>query len=107
MARKATKNEVHDRINDVYKLLLDGYSRNQIALYAAENWGIKMRQVEDYLARARELQKLDSAIERPQWLLSALGRLQNYEMTAAKRGQFQAATRSSELQAKLLRFELT
>ncbi len=107
MARKATKSEVHNRVNDVYKLLLDGHSRTQIALYAAENWGIKMRQVEDYISKARELQKIDASIERPTWLISAVTRLQNYEMNAAKKGNYQASLRAIELQARLLRFELS
>ena len=34
-------------------------------------------------------------------------RLQNYEAQAAKRGNHQAALRAVELQARLLRFELS
>ena len=62
---------------------------------------------ENYIARARTLQQLDAELERPQWLLSALSRLQNYENLAAKRGNHQAALKSVELQARLLRFELS
>ena len=107
MAKKATKIDSHNRVNDIYQLLLDGNSRTQIILYCAENYGIKTRQVDKYLEKAYELQKLDAQMERPTWLLSALSRLQNYEMKAAQRGNFQASLRAVELQARLLRFELT
>jgi len=53
------------------------------------------------------LQQMDAQVERPTWLLAAISRLQNYESKAAKSGQFQAANRAIELQARLLRFELS
>ena len=107
MANKSTKIEVNNLVNDIYQLLLDGNSRTQIALYAAEKWGVKMRTVDEYLSKARELQQMDAQVERPTWLLAAISRLQNYESKAAKSGQFQAANRAIELQARLLRFELS
>jgi hypothetical protein len=107
MAHKSTDREVDCRINSVYLMLINGKSKTQIVQYCAENYDVKLRQSEEYISRARKLVQLDAELERPQWLLSALSRLQNYESLAAKRGQYQAATRSIELQAKLLRFELS
>ncbi len=107
MAHKSTDREVDCRINSVYLMLINGKSKTQIVQYCAENYGVKLRQSEEYISRARKLQQLDAELERPQWLLSALSRLQNYEAQSAKRGNHQAALRAVELQARLLRFELS
>ena len=107
MAHKSTDREVDCRVNSVYQMLINGHSKTQIVQYCAENYDVRLRQSEEYISRARTLVQLDAELERPQWLLSALSRLQNYESLAAKRGQYQAAPRSIELQAKLLRFELS
>jgi len=107
MAKKSTDREVDCRVNSVYNLLVNGHSKTQVVQYCAENYNVKLRQAEEYLSRARVLIQLDAEIERPQWLLSALSRLQNYESQAAKRGNHQAALRAVELQARLLRFELS
>ena len=107
MAKKSTDREVDCRVNSVYNLLINGHSKTQVVQHCAENYGVKLRQAETYISRARTLVQLDAEIERPQWLLSALSRLQNYEAQAAKRGNHQAALRAVELQARLLRFELS
>ena len=106
MAKKATDREIDCRVNSVYNLLINGHSKTQVVQYCAENYGVKLRQSEEYLSRARKLQQLDADLERPQWLLSALSRLQNYESQSAKRGNHQAALKAVELQARLLRFDL-
>ena len=106
MAKKATDREIDCRVNYVYNLLINGHSKTQVVQYCAENYGVKLRQSEEYLSRARKLQQLDAELERPQWLLSALSRLQNYESQSAKRGNHQAALKAVELQARLLRFDL-
>ena len=106
MAKKSTDREVDCRVNSVYNLLINGHSKTQVVQYCAENYGVKLRQSEEYLSRARKLQQLDAELERPQWLLSALSRLQNYESQSAKRGNHQAALKAVELQARLLRFDL-
>tara|TARA_Y100001938_G_scaffold45220_1_gene62817 strand:- start:57 stop:380 length:324 start_codon:yes stop_codon:yes gene_type:complete len=107
MAKKATDREIDCRVNSVYNLLINGSSKTQVVQYCAENFGVKLRMAENYISRARKLQQLDAELERPTWLLSALSRLQNYENLAAKRGNHQAALKSIELQARLLRFELS
>ena len=40
MARKSTKDEIQNRVNEVYGLLLRAYSHNQIVQYGSEKWGI-------------------------------------------------------------------
>lgn len=107
MARKSTKDEILDRVNTVYNLLLRANSHHQIVQYGSETWGVSERQVRDYLAEARKLMALDSEIERPQWLQAAVARLQDYEREAREKGNLGIAIKALEDQAKLLRFDMS
>ncbi len=107
MARKSTKDEIQNRVNEIYGLLLRAWNHNQIVQYGSEKWGVSDRQVRDYLAEARKLLALDAEIERPQWLEAALARLQDYERIARENGQIGLAMAAVEKQAKLLRFEMS
>ncbi len=51
--RKSTRNQVEERIYIISKLLIKGYSREEILQYSAEKWGIKERQADEYLSGAR------------------------------------------------------
>ena len=106
MAKKGTNVEVDGRVNAVYDLLLQAYSRAQIVRHCAEEWDISERQAENYIARARKFQQLDAELERPEWLAAAIARLQDYEREARKRGNLSIAIKALENQAKLLRFEM-
>jgi len=70
MAKKSTNIEIDERINTVYKLLLEGNSRTQILQYGADTWDLKDRQVEEYIKRARDYQRLDAELERPSGCMS-------------------------------------
>ena len=107
MAKKSTNVEIDERVNTVYDLLLRAYSRTQIVRYCAEHWNVGERQAENYMARARQLQQLDAELERPQWLASAISRLQDYERLARDKGNLSIAIKALEDQAKLLRFEIS
>jgi hypothetical protein len=107
VAKKSTNVEIDERINTVYDLLLRAYSRTQIVRYCAEHWNVGERQAENYMARARQLQQLDAELERPQWLASAIARLQDYEREARAKGNLSIAIKALEDQAKLLRFEMS
>lgn len=107
MAKKSTNVEIDERVNTVYDLLLRAYSRTQILRYAADTWGCGERTAETYMARARQLMRLDAEIERPQWLVAAIARLQDYERRASDKGQISIALKALEDQAKLLRFEMS
>jgi hypothetical protein len=107
VAKKSTNVEIDERINTVYDLLLRAYSRTQIIRYCAEQWNVGERQAENYMARARQLQQLDAELERPQWLASAISRLQDYERLARDKGNLSIAIKALEDQAKLLRFEIS
>ena len=107
MARKSTKDEIQNRVNEVYGLLLRAWNHNQIVQYGSEKWGVSERQVRDYLAEARKLIALDAELERPQWLEAAVARLQEYERRASDKEQLGTALMALEKQARLLRFEMS
>mgnify|MGYP001160809274 FL=1 len=104
---KSTNVEIEERVNAVYKLLLQSYSRFEIVQYAAKEWGVQPRQADEYLARARQLIAKDSEIERPEWLAAAISRLVQYEKRAGRDENLQVAIKALETQAKLLRFDLS
>jgi hypothetical protein len=107
MARKSTKDEIQNRVNEVYGLLLRAHSHNQIVQYGSEKWGITERQVRDYLAEARKLLALDAELARPQWLEAALARALDYERRASDKDQLGTALLALDKQARLLRFEMS
>ena len=107
MAKKATNIEIDRRIHKIYDLLLLVNSKTQIARYCAENYSVSLRQTEEYLSRARILQEQEAQLERPQWLTGAIARLADYERRASMENQLQTAIRAVEMQAKLLRFDMS
>ena len=107
MAKKATNIEIDQRIHKIYDLLLLGNSKTQIARYCADNYSVSLRQTEEHLSRARILQEQDAQLERPQWLTGAIARLADYERRASMENQLQTAIRAVEMQAKLLRFDMS
>ena len=107
MAKKSTNIEIDERINTVYKLLLEGNSRTQTLQYGADTWDLKDRQVEEYIKRARDYQRLDAELERPEWLHESLSALKDIQRKATTRQQYSTALKAIEMQARLLRFEMS
>ena len=107
MAGKSTNIEIDERINTVYKLLLEGNSRTQILQYGADTWGLKSRQLEEYIKLARDHQRLDAELERPEWLHESLCALKDIQRKATSKSQYSTALKAIELQARLLRFEMS
>lgn len=52
--RKSTKAEVELRVGQVAKLILNGWNKESIVLYSAQNWNVALRQTTDYMQTARE-----------------------------------------------------
>ena len=103
---RSTAAEVNFRVDTVYGLLTEGQSRGQIVHFAANQWNVDARQVDNYIKRARIRLEEDAAMTRPSWIAEALGRLRTYEQSAYKRGQTQVALNSVQLQAKLIGLEI-
>ena len=51
---KATKAEIERRVDEVYDLLINRVTYRAILGYGAQKWGVKERQMNVYIARARE-----------------------------------------------------
>lgn len=99
---RSTKVEKNFRVDTVYKLLSEGNSRGQIQRFAANQWKVSERQVDVYIAEARDKLLADAEMERPAWVAEALQRLRVLEQKAAKKNQTQCAINSIALQAKLI-----
>ena len=99
---KSTKAVVEMRVAEVYGLLSQAYSRQQVIQYCKENWDINEAQGDAYIAKARALLEKDCQLSRQEFLAECLMRLRKYEMAAAKRGQMQVAVNSARLQAELI-----
>ena len=52
---KSDSAEYEKRVNPVYLMLLQGFTRKQILQYCAETWGVKERSTDYYLQYAREI----------------------------------------------------
>ena len=77
------------------------FSRSQI-IHECSDWNVSDRQIETYIAKARQLLEEDCNVARPAYLAELLQRLRTYEIAAAKRGQYQVAVNSATQQAKLI-----
>lgn len=79
MSARATKAVVERRVNVVYKLLLKGFSMQEIIQYVAErtDWDVGERQILTYLARARQLIAAEGKTERAEERGKAIARLNN------------------------------
>jgi hypothetical protein len=51
---KATKAEIEHRVDEVYDLLITRVTYRAILGYGASKWGVKERQMNVYIARARD-----------------------------------------------------
>lgn len=94
--KKSTKNEVTWRIQAVYQQIVDGWSMNQICQEGSENWDVSTRQVERYIAEARELIEKDCSITREALMAEAFAAYRQIRQSAERRGQLMAALKAVE-----------
>ena len=76
MAGRAEKTEVASRVDLIYGLLVQGWHRGQIIQWVTEqtDWGVQERQVEHYIARAREALRERQEVRLEQELSMAIAR---------------------------------
>jgi hypothetical protein len=111
---KASEHEILTRVHEVYCLLVRGASRYRVCQYAAAKWGVSERQAERYIAEARQLLLRDAEQQRPEWLATNIGTLQEMihdELTPDSKGIVSTNSRLAALQfirtqAQLLQFKL-
>lgn len=101
---KATKAVVEQRVTVVAEKLARAWSNTKIAQYAAEEWGMKKRQVDEYIQRANaEIMRQYSQRERPEFVASRLAILETLADKGIESGQLAAAVGALALQAKITR----
>jgi hypothetical protein len=88
---KGTAVDVELRINAIVKLLANGASRSDVLQYAANTWGLKARQTDDYMARARERLKQDWDINRQSYVAQLMAQLSVVHKKALGNGQLSVA----------------
>ena len=99
MPERSTEAEVSQRIEAVFKLLIDGKRPVEIIRFASENgWKVGDRQVENYIARANRLIEDQSATVRSREVGRAITRLTAWLAKAHELGDIKL---SLEIQKEL------
>ena len=100
--RKSTKAEKSFRVDTIFQLLCEGMGRADILRFCADNWGIKERNADYYIAEARVLIEKDASLSRQAFLAETIASLRQVRQAAAKRGQHQVVVNAIRLQAELV-----
>ena len=101
MARKATKAETEHRVQQVVRMIANGVQRPAITQYAAENWGLKQRAVDELMLKARKAIKEAVDEERNDFVAKKLFQLEDIMMKSAKRENHSAMIGAIRLQCEL------
>lgn len=101
MTEKSTQAEVMQRIAEVYELLLRHVTRGQIVQYGSKAWGISLRQVDKYIARAKKLLYEDTKETLDKKKNRILHELDYLYSEAFRKGQMQTCLEIKRTQAKL------
>lgn len=56
---KSSKHTVNQRINEVVDMLIEGRNRFKIIQYGSTQWNIGERQIDKYIAKARDIIQMD------------------------------------------------
>ena len=99
---KSTNAEIEVRVQKVIDMVLDGFSRADIVRYAAKNWKLQSRQVDDYLKAAKEGIKEIAAPEKGEQTQTAIARLNRLYQKCHANGDFRTCLAIQESLSKLL-----
>lgn len=102
MGRKGSKTEVEARISTVHRLLCAGATRAQILRYGSDTWGLCDRQVEDYIAKARQTMIEAHKEAREDALALELARRNELLQAAWQQGKLFTALQIADSRARLL-----
>ena len=103
MGKKATNAEIDRRIHEVVKLLSSAKTNSYIMRFCAEEWGVKTRQAETYIQRARDIIRADYSVERNDFLGTRLALLDEIIEASIRTKQHSNAVGALKLQAELTR----
>ena len=99
--KKATQSEKEYRTYRIAGLLSRGVTRAEIIKYTAAEWGVKLRQTEQYIADARIVLKKDFDIDRRQFTADMLSQLSTLQKEARNTGQLHVALGCINAMAKI------
>ena len=102
MAKKSTKLESALKVDEIYGRLTKGQSRSRIVQDCTKAWGCADRQVDTYIARARERLLADCDMQRPALLAEMISGIRDIRENAERRGQHQVALNAVRLMADLV-----
>jgi len=98
---KSTAAESDFRTKTVYGLLCDGRSRGDIVQFCADTWGLKDRQADTYIAKARTLIEEDCRLSRTAFLAESLAGIRRIRQKAEEHNNHGVALACIRLQAEL------
>ena len=91
-ASRSTAAECEVRVQRLARIIANGGKRSDCLRFAADQWGIRERQAETYIARAREALKADwTDIQRDQMLADLLSQYSTLQMEARRTGHLNVA----------------
>ena len=99
--KKATQSEKDYRTYRIAALLSRGVTRSEIIKYTAAEWGLKLRQTEQYIQDARIILKKDFDIDRRQFTADILSQLSTLQKEARNNNQLHVALGCINAMAKI------
>ena len=99
--KKATQSEKDYRTFKIAAFLARGVTRSEIIKYTAAEWGVKLRQTEQYIADARIILKKDFDIDSRQFTADVLSQLSTLQKEARNNGQIHVALGCINAMAKI------
>ena len=102
MGKKATKEEAHLKVTEIYGRITKGQAKSKILRECSEQWRCTTRQVDTYYARARGLITDDCDMSRPALLAECLAGIRDVRESANRRGQHQVELNAIRLMTELV-----
>ncbi len=99
--KKATQSEKDYRTFKIAAFLARGVTRSEIIKYTAAEWGLKLRQTEQYIQDARIILKKDFDIDRRQFTADILSQLSTLQKEARNNNQLHVALGCINSMAKI------
>lgn len=99
---KPTSAEMEVRIAKIVDLIILGCQRQDIIRYASDKFGISIRQVETYLARARDIIRENANVDREQEIAEAVARYKRLIRDHWQNGRHQEIRKCQAEMNKLL-----
>ena len=100
-AKRSTKKEVEWRVRKIAALKARNASRSEIVAYGVREWGVKPRQVDEYIAQANQVIAVDWDIDRGQFTADVLSQLATLAQDARRNNQPHVALGAINSMAKI------